>query len=98
LKGYFALISYFENTNYININRTFKAKNENKTSLSKTYTYLIRIPKFVWIGQNCWGGKTRNFRNEMHKSGGSSRAGQSKRESKLRTLLNHFFNDRSLAC
>ena len=45
LTGYFVLIFHFENAHYININRTFKAKIENKLSLSKILVYLIRVPK-----------------------------------------------------
>jgi len=47
LTGYFVLagaIFYFENAHYISINRTFKAKTENKRSLSKIVVYLFRIP------------------------------------------------------
>ncbi|MFT4759471.1 MAG: hypothetical protein ACI9XO_004264 [Paraglaciecola sp.] len=35
LTGYFASIVHFKSTHYININRTFKAKNENKISRSR---------------------------------------------------------------
>ncbi|MFT4760846.1 MAG: LacI family transcriptional regulator [Paraglaciecola sp.] len=41
--GYFALLFYFENAHYININRSFKAKKENKTALTRIYTYLFRV-------------------------------------------------------
>ena len=48
--GYFVLSFHFENAHYININRTFKAKTENKTSLSRICIYLIRVPKqWLWI-------------------------------------------------
>ncbi|MGK0363168.1 MAG: hypothetical protein ACI85O_000212, partial [Saprospiraceae bacterium] len=40
-------IFHFENAHYININRTFKAKTENKLSLSKIVVYLIRVPNRV---------------------------------------------------
>ena len=45
LRGYLVLIFYFENAHYININRTFKAKTKNKTSLARICIYLIRVPK-----------------------------------------------------
>ncbi|MGK0366603.1 MAG: hypothetical protein ACI85O_003678, partial [Saprospiraceae bacterium] len=53
LTGYFVLpdknagqaIFHFKNAHYLNINRTFKAKTENKLSLSKIVVYLIRVPK-----------------------------------------------------
>ncbi|MFT4759781.1 MAG: hypothetical protein ACI9LN_001747 [Saprospiraceae bacterium] len=45
LRGYFALIFHFKNAHYININRTFKERRKNKTSLPRIYTYLFLIPK-----------------------------------------------------
>ena len=43
--GYLVHIFHFENAHYININRSFKAKTMNKTSLSRNDIYLFRVPK-----------------------------------------------------
>jgi hypothetical protein len=50
LTGYLVLIFHFKNAHYININRTFKAKTENKTSLPRICIYLFRVP-YLLIGK-----------------------------------------------